>query len=583
METKSIDQYFELARELPVVMSFEEVQALVKIKGVTTTQHQSWWKPKNFIFMTTVAIIMTTAIMFFNSSKEEEQVSLITNVIPKESLIQQSVDPIKQKVVVPISNVDSNEFMLLDKVETNEVNLLEEELPIIQHPINIETPILDLPVIPEPLKPINNLLLIDTSSQNGEIKGHTKTIVNELSAIGIDLVKIKNSNGNISIVTWNKPIIQMKAFVTITGGNEEDIQKGLEDFDLNLIAKGSKVEIENSWSDKRDCNCSATSIKGKITTKKGEKIKVKKYSIDYQVMIPKKMNLNLKNNYGNIILDDVDGDVKVVSFQGDFSGGNIGGNLDLTEKYGNAKVGDFINGDISLFQGELESGNSKKIDLNAKYSDVTINATNSLDLIGFQTDITIKENVDKIKGSIKYGDLELRSNVNTVDLQVFQAEIKANEIKAFEMSGSYTSVKVNTILDLKIGKAMQNSYKIEQVTDLKGAVKYTSFDIGILNGSLDLETFQGSIDVGNVSGNFSKLNIDSKYTPIDLNFSTDSKFNISAETNYTDFNYPENLMQVEYNNVENQRMNFKGVYNINNTKDPSMVSVICFQGKLNLK
>ena len=579
METKSIDQYFELVRKLPVVMSFEEVQALVKIKGVTTTQHQSWWKPKNFIFMTTVAIIMTTAIMFFNSSKEEEQVSIITKLIPKENLIHQPVEPIKQKIIVPLNNVDSNGFVLLGKVETNDIHLLEEELPLIQNPTDIETPILNTPLI----KPINNKLLIDTSSQNGEIKGHTKTIVDELPATGINLVKIKNSNGDISIITWNKPTIQMKAFVTITGGNEEDIQKGLEDFDLNLIVKGSKIEIENSWSDKRDCNCSATSIKGKITTKKGEKIKVKKYRIDYQVMIPKKMNLDLNNNYGNIVLDDVDGDVKIVSFQGNFSGGNIGGNPDLSEKYGNAKVGDFINGDISLFQGELESGNSKKIDLNAKYSDVTINATNSIDLISFQTDITIKENVDKIKGSIKYGNLELSSNVNTIDLQVFQADIKANEIKSFKMSGSYSFIKANTILELNIGSAMQNSYKIEEVTDLEGTVKYTSFDIGILNGSLDLETFQGSIDVGNISGNFSKLDIDSKYTPIDLNFSADSKFNISAKTSYTDFNYPEKLMQVEYNNVENQKMNFKGVYNSNNTKDPSTVSVICFQGKLNLK
>ncbi|MBL4668434.1 MAG: hypothetical protein JKY30_04145, partial [Flavobacteriales bacterium] len=164
METKSIDQYFELVRKLPVVMSFEEVQALVKIKGVTTTQHQSWWKPKNFIFMTTVAIIMTTAIMFFNSSKEEEQVSIIAKLIPKESLIHQPVESIKQKVVAPLNSVDSNEFVLLDKVETNDIHLLEEELPLIQNPTNIETPILNTPLI----KPVNNKLLINTSSQNGE-------------------------------------------------------------------------------------------------------------------------------------------------------------------------------------------------------------------------------------------------------------------------------------------------------------------------------------------------------------------------------------------------------------------------------
>ena len=52
-----------------------------------------------------------------------------------------------------------------------------------------------------------------------------------------------------------------------------EIQKALEDFDLNLLNKGNKIEIENGWREHHDCDCSETSINGKITTKKGEKIK----------------------------------------------------------------------------------------------------------------------------------------------------------------------------------------------------------------------------------------------------------------------------------------------------------------------
>ena len=68
MKQKSIDQYFESAQQLPLAMSFEEVQALVKIKGTTiTNQHQSWWNLKNFIFMTT-AILITATVLLFSST-----------------------------------------------------------------------------------------------------------------------------------------------------------------------------------------------------------------------------------------------------------------------------------------------------------------------------------------------------------------------------------------------------------------------------------------------------------------------------------------------------------------------------------
>jgi len=50
-----------------------------------------------------------------------------------------------------------------------------------------------------------------------------------------------------------------------------------------------------------------------------------------------------------------------------------------------------------------------------------------------------------------------------------------------------------------------------------------------------------------------------------------------------DFDYPENSMQGYEEMKENQKMTFKGVFNVKNNKEPSMVNVINFQGKLNLR
>jgi len=173
--------------------------------------------------------------------------------------------------------------------------------------------------------------------------------------------------------------------------------------------------------------------------------------------------------------------------------------------------------------------------------------------------------------------------VKEIDLTVFQSKIEVEDVKELEMEGSYASLKANNIDRMDIGSSFQNKYRIEELNSIKGGAKYSTFDIGSLKGSLDLTTFQGSIDVDKIQGAFSQLDIDSKYTPIDLGFTSDAKFKLDAQTNYTDVNYPEEATTIDYENKEYHKLTLKGVYNSNSNKEPSLVNVVCFQGKLNIK
>jgi hypothetical protein len=295
------------------------------------------------------------------------------------------------------------------------------------------------------------------------------------------------------------------------------------------------------------------------------------------------MNLDLKDSFGDITLKDIVGNVKVESFQGDFTAGTIDGEIDLSIKYGDAEIGNFKSGEATLFRSKSNFGSTKKMELNAKYSDVDIIGVSELELVAFQTNVKIEKEAKKISGKVKYGDLIIDNNVNIIELDIFQAKVDVYNVIDFEVKGSYSNIKAKNVDNLYAINAFQSDYRIGTVGTLKGDSKYTSFDIGVLSTELDLKTFQGSVDIDEVLAKFQKLDINSKYTPIFLTFSADSKFKINAETTYTDFDYPDNLMQVEEEIKENQKMTFKGVFNANNNKEPSMVSVVSFQGKLNLK
>tara|TARA_B100000809_G_scaffold172348_1_gene169629 strand:- start:4652 stop:6430 length:1779 start_codon:yes stop_codon:yes gene_type:complete len=590
METKSIDQYFKQARNIPVALSFKEVQALVKIKGITK-HRQSWWKTKNFIFMTTAAILFTTTVLFFVSLKETEQISEIQKeqnknidreYLKEKPYVQDNSDNETAQEVIEKPYLKSLNKTKLLLTEKKEISLIIKNVSILSKPIDMGTLLIGIEPTLLPLFPLNNLLFEDTVSKKKRKDSDTKLISKEVSAEAIDLLEIFNYKGDISIETWDKQTVKMDAYISITVGSKEDVQKALEDFDLDLVAKGRKLEIENDWSKQHDCKFSETTIKGKLMTKKGEKIKVKKYSIDYVLTVPNKINLIIKDSYGDIIIKNTLGDVKATSFQGDFTAGNIKGEFDLNIKYGAAKVESFAGGEVTLFHSKSNFGSSKKIELDSKYSDVNIAKVGELEIKAFQTNIKIEKDVKKIGGNLKYGDLSIGGKVNVIDLEVFQAKIEMEDVNEFDVEGSYSNFKAKSIKNMYTVNSFQNSYRIGSVGTITGDSKYTSFDIGVLKTELDLKTFQGNIDIDEVLGVFRKLDINSKYTSIDLTFSADAKFNINAETMYTDFIYPENSMQVDQDVKENHKMTFKGVFNAKNKKEPSMVNVISLQGRLSL-
>ena len=222
------------------------------------------------------------------------------------------------------------------------------------------------------------------------------------------------------------------------------------------------------------------------------------------------------------------------------------------------------------------------MDLNSKYSQLIIKSVQELKLEAFQSNIEILEATNEIKGSFKYSDLKLVKNATNVKLNIFQSKINAKSIQKFNYEGSYTSVKSDQIDDLILVKSFQDNFEIGTLKSIKGDAKYTSFTFKELSDALILTTFQGSIKIANISADFKDLNIDSKYTGIDLNFNSGAKYNLSANTTYTSFSYPEQEMEVTHHNTALNKNDVKGVFNAKSNKPTSLVSLVCFQGKVNI-
>lgn len=628
-QSKSIEEYFSKAMQMPLAMSLTDVKSLVSAKGVTSPPKKSWWNLNNIFIMTT-ATILTTTILFYglnsNSIKETTYVPQKSNFEAKE--IVEYIGEEEQQTETFEALVDSHENEIEKKMALiqNDTALLE---PIVESGLTEIPDLVNLPNIGrytttlkdkfqtrieaeetiylddqiaietgEEFNSIEDIDLIDSSTKlEGEVNGETKTITKTIDASNLNTLKLTNRNGKIKVETWNKPQVEVTAYFTLETKEPEHAKLGFDDFKVALEAIGDHANISTNWDDLNNCSCNSGSTstkkgllkylyfgsKNNAKTDSGEKFEYEKFKIEYNVKIPARFNVDLSNKYANIELATIEGDADLTIFQGNLKANNVK-ELTLNSKYGSAEVGDFERGTVETFQGNTTLGNSNELDLVAKYSKMQIGEVKQLTLQGFQTNMTVNGSVKEIEGSWKYGRLDLTGNVEEMKISTFQTPMSAQNINFLNINIKYGKLSAKKIDKLELEESFQAKLDFEEVGELDGHLKYSQIEIGILQKGMDLITFQGRIDVKEVKADFTALNLKTKYTNINLNFAPNAKYDLDAQTTYTKFDIPTEIMNAEHQQGVNGNANhFVGTFNKSNTKAASKVFVDSFQGNLTMK
>ncbi len=591
MKSKSIDEYFEAARSIKVAMSFEEVQALVTIKGVTPPK-KPWWTTKNLLIMTTTLIISTASIFLLNTptevttvSENETPIIETKEELPKQDIDQTFMEPVVEPEHTTVAPLNANEEYIPENVE----NIKATSIPGANPTPELNNELVVLPDFDSLQAMQSEPEVPDTAKkrvkENVTYDSNSKTIEKTLELSDVDWVKVTNSKGDININTWDRETVKLVAYVSVDGNKEEDVQTALNNLDVSMIQRGRKVEIKNSSGGEDECGCTTTTIirNGKVKFGNGETAKIKKIDVDYEISIPKDMNLDLKVSYGDMEVASFNGELKASAMQGDISTGNVTGKIDISQKYGDLTMGDYEEGEIYLFHGDADLGKSKELELDAKYSKARIDEVGELELELFQSNLEVYEGVNELEGIVKYGDIEIEGDAKNIELESFHGKLIAENIKSLEINGSYSTVKAVKIADVDLERSFNDKYDVVEVGQIIGSAKYSNIDIEYLESKLDLEMFNGSLDVDEVNSGFESLKIESKYTGIDVDFQEESKFNLEANTSYTSFDFPEEDVKVEFKSEQNSQLELKGIFNESSSKEPSIVTMNCFQGRVNFR
>ena len=214
-----------------------------------------------------------------------------------------------------------------------------------------------------------------------------KTINKSFDVSSNATLKVSNSFGNLNVITWDENRIVFDITIKVSGNDDEKVEERLEGIDVEFSSSSSMVEAvtriektKNNWWNW------------------GKKMNLK-MEIDYVIKMPMTNNVDLKNKFGAINLDKLEGSANIRCDHGK-----------ITTK-------------------ELLSSNN-----DIEYLDLKADHTKS-----------IIENAESINFKCSFGSLKI-DNVNALDgkAQHLTARI-GNLYKSANLNTSHGSLKISRI------------------------------------------------------------------------------------------------------------------------------------------
>ena len=334
-------------------------------------------------------------------------------------------------------------------------------------------------------------------AKDEKLKGkHTKekTIKKEYDVNLDALLKVRNSYGNLTITSWNENRILIEVHIKTNGNNEEKVQRKLDGISVDFEASRSMVSARTIFNTNKSSWGWSWGNSNKVNMQ-----------INYTIKLPIKNSVHLNNDYGNIILDRVDGHAKINCDYGRLEIGELRGrnnqlNFDYTSK---STIGFIQSGTINADYSGFTIEKAGDLIIKADYTNSTVHKMGNLQFSSDYGNIEIGE-AKNVQGNGDYISVKLGILHGNVDLTSDYGSIKIREMAEdagnLRIRSDYTGVK--------IGYDPQYHFDFVIKTSYAGVSGKDDFEINISEVKNTSKYFKGHYGSSN-SGN--SVHITSEY------------------------------------------------------------------------
>tara|TARA_R110002072_G_scaffold209451_3_gene366970 strand:+ start:1538 stop:2620 length:1083 start_codon:yes stop_codon:yes gene_type:complete len=327
----------------------------------------------------------------------------------------------------------------------------------------------------------------------------SKTIKKQYSVDRNATVNIDNKYGNINITTWNKNSVEITVVITVKGNSLSSVEKKLSGINVDFNASSNLVSAKTKF----DNSSSSWSFWGKSNNTS--------YKVNYTVKMPVSNNVKLNNDYGNILINEINGTTNINCdygklIIGDLNNSNNNINIDYTSS---STINFMKSGSINADYSKLTVDKTDKVKINSDYSNINIGTVNTVTYNADYGSITV-DDVNDIKGNSDYANIRLGTVSKNLNIKADYGSIKIKELaigfNKAEVTSEYAGITIGTKannnfnfkMNLQYSKFRYNNDRVEMFKSIeKSSKKYYEgvYGKGKSNSTLIIKSQYGGVNL----------------------------------------------------------------------------------------
>ncbi|WP_456438932.1 hypothetical protein [Psychroserpens sp.] len=264
---------------------------------------------------------------------------------------------------------------------------------------------------------IYSVLVLLSHSLQGQNK-LSKEIKEIYSLTDDGAVYLENKYGDIYINGWNKDEIEILVNIEANGKSAEKAEEFLSLITSNIIATNKQIIVKSEISKNKPGFFSK--YIGKIDPFNSEKANT---VINYTISLPKSAEIEIFNKFGDVIISDWNGKLKLNVEHGDIRILDSISNSDLFITYGKLRANTLYKTNVLAKDASISINNSNHLKLDSNGSEITLDKIDHLELTSNKDNLEVIQ-LNTVFGTVKYSTVVFNNVSKNVNLDLNLAELR---------------------------------------------------------------------------------------------------------------------------------------------------------------
>lgn len=214
---------------------------------------------------------------------------------------------------------------------------------------------------------------------------------------------ITNKYGKVQIIPWESDSVRVKIDLRIRAKDKVKLKKVRNELNFEFISDPYSLIIQTQFGENSaDLLKDIIDIAGSYLSTNNAVV------INYTVMVPKSLSLKIFNKFGNVYLDNWDGNFTLLLSYGNLKANRINGHSDIRITLGDCDVNFIKEGQLFLSYGNLHLGSCVRLDAQTRSSVIHIDKATHLTLDSRRDKLYLGQ-VSKFTGSTYFSNIFLNS------------------------------------------------------------------------------------------------------------------------------------------------------------------------------